>query len=112
MAIEALSEPDILGLIQQFDASTEQFRITTENLRAQIAGQQNELAEKNKLLRQQSRLAALGEMATSVAHEIRNPLGGIQLYVGLLQRKLASSPLNAMSVGSASTRRYWFSARA
>jgi signal transduction histidine kinase len=34
-----------------------------------------------------SRLTALGEMAASIAHEIRNPLGGIALYASLLQEQ-------------------------
>lgn len=38
---------------------------------------------------QQSRvLSALGEMAATVAHEIRNPLGGIGGYAGLLARSI------------------------
>ncbi len=38
---------------------------------------------------QQTRtLAALGEMSATVAHEIRNPLGGIGTYAALLERDL------------------------
>ena len=33
------------------------------------------------------RLAALGEMAASIAHEVRSPLGGIELYASLLREQ-------------------------
>ncbi len=39
-------------------------------------------------VRRKDRLAALGEMAATVAHEIRNPLGGIQGFAALLERDL------------------------
>jgi signal transduction histidine kinase len=35
------------------------------------------------------RLAALGEMAAGLAHEIRNPLAGMEVVTGLLKRRLA-----------------------
>lgn len=38
------------------------------------------------------RLKELGEMAASVAHEIRNPLGGIKGFASLLQRDLKDQP--------------------
>jgi signal transduction histidine kinase len=33
------------------------------------------------------RLASLGEMAASIAHEVRSPLGGIELYASLLKER-------------------------
>ncbi len=36
----------------------------------------------------QQRMAVMGEMATSIAHEIRNPLGSIVLFAGLLKRAM------------------------
>jgi PAS domain S-box-containing protein len=45
-----------------------------------------QLRELERALARKERLAALGEMAAVLAHEIRNPLGGIQLYAGVLGR--------------------------
>ncbi|KIC71171.1 two-component system sensor histidine kinase NtrB [Candidatus Protochlamydia amoebophila] len=41
---------------------------------------------------QYSRLKELGEMAAHLAHEIRNPLGGIKGFATLLQQDLADRP--------------------
>ena len=51
-----------------------------------------DISKLQELSRQASRvstLTALGEMAATVAHEIRNPLGGIGGFAGLLERDLA-----------------------
>lgn len=47
------------------------------------------LEERERL---RDRLAALGEMAATMAHEIKNPLAGIEVMAGLLRRQLTSKP--------------------
>ena len=61
-------------------------------LQAEVQRLRGELAQKNELLERKSRLAALGEMAAGMAHEIRNPLGAVQLYASLLERDLRELP--------------------
>lgn len=65
-----------------------------------------ELSEKNRQLREslnrqrelevqalrQGRLAAMGEMAATLAHEIRNPLGAMELFTRLLLDELGPEP--------------------
>lgn len=43
----------------------------------------------------QERLAALGTMAASLAHEIRNPLAALEVSLTLLRRRLGSAPPEA-----------------
>lgn len=52
----------------------------------------SELAEKNRALERTRRLAAMGEMAARVAHEIRNPLGSMSIFATILERELAAEP--------------------
>lgn len=51
-----------------------------------------ELLYLQRMTQRQDRLKELGEMAASVAHEIRNPLGGIEGWASLLKRDLADRP--------------------
>ena len=48
-----------------------------------------QLEERERL---RDRLAALGEMAAAIAHEVKNPLAGIEVMAGLLKRQLTDSP--------------------
>ena len=47
-----------------------------------------EIEALRKEVRQKDRLAAIGQMAATVAHEIRNPLGGIRGFAALLERDI------------------------
>ncbi len=42
--------------------------------------------------RLRDRLATLGEMTAGLAHELRNPLAGMEVLAGLLRRRLADRP--------------------
>lgn len=46
--------------------------------------------------RLRDRLAALGEMAATMAHEIKNPLAGIEVMAGLLRRQIADPRSQAL----------------
>jgi len=48
-----------------------------------------QLEERERL---RDRLAAVGEMAAAIAHEVKNPLAGIEVMAGLLRRKIAALP--------------------
>lgn len=50
-------------------------------------------------VRHKDRLAALGEMAATVAHEIRNPLGGIRGFANLLSRDIPKEDSRSRLVG-------------
>ncbi|MDO8357339.1 MAG: ATP-binding protein [Nitrospirota bacterium] len=43
-------------------------------------------------LQRRNRLAAMGEMVGRIAHEIRNPLGSIELFASMLRRDLHDAP--------------------
>ena len=48
-----------------------------------------QLEERERL---RDRLAALGEMAAAIAHEVKNPLAGIEVMAGVLRRQLSEHP--------------------
>lgn len=52
---------------------------------------QREIEQKNEVIAKKTRLEALGQLGAMLAHEIRNPLGGIELYCSVLKRDLEPS---------------------
>jgi PAS domain S-box-containing protein len=48
-----------------------------------------QIEERDRL---RDRLAALGEMAAAIAHEVKNPLASIEVMAGVLKRQLSEKP--------------------
>lgn len=79
-------------LVQAFNEVTARLESTHGSLRREVASLKDELAEAQSRLRRSRQLAALGEMAAGIAHEIRNPLGAIGLTLEALTEDLADRP--------------------
>jgi signal transduction histidine kinase len=63
----------------------ERGRITGATLFFKDLTRVEQLEERERL---RDRLAALGEMAAAIAHEVKNPLAGIEVMAGILKRQL------------------------
>ncbi len=79
-------------IIMAYSEVTERLQQSHEKLQETVLMLREELSEKNRLLERKNRLAALGEMAAGMAHEIRNPLGGIHLYASMLAKDVSGMP--------------------
>ena len=55
-----------------------------------------QLEERERL---RDRLIAVGEMAAAIAHEVKNPLAGIEVQAGLLRRRIVDSPEAQAALG-------------
>ena len=86
------TESELAPILKAYTEVTERLKHSHEALAREVCRLRKELYQKNKELQRRERLAALGEMAAGVAHEIRNPLGGIGLYASMLETDLANMP--------------------
>ncbi len=92
---------DLAQIIATYNQVTENLRHSHESLKGEVVRLQQELASTDAQLQRSKRLAALGEMAAGIAHEIRNPLGAIMLYADVLVGDLEAVSDDAMMIGTA-----------
>jgi signal transduction histidine kinase len=89
------AEPDLDAgcsletVLAAWHEATVRLEQTHELLQAEVHRLNVELEAKNRQLALQNRLTDLGRMASHVAHEVRNSLVPVTLYMELLKRRLA-----------------------
>ncbi len=105
-ATPAVEVGTLTQAFETFTAATRRLEREYAALRRRVTQLATELEEKNRRLAaslereraleatalRQSRLAAMGEMAAMLAHEVRNPLGAMELFTGLLLQDLQDQP--------------------
>ncbi|MHC4976284.1 MAG: sensor histidine kinase [Planctomycetota bacterium] len=90
-SVEA-NQTELASVLESFNEVVGRLQETHEVLRGEVSRLNGELSETKRRLRRSQELAALGEMAAGIAHEIRNPLGSIKLYASMLEEDLGSLP--------------------
>ena len=87
-------DSELADVLAAWHAATERLQQTHESLRDEVHRLTAELEVKNRQLEHQQRLADLGQMASHVAHEVRNSLVPMTLYLSLLRRRIGADPGN------------------
>src|SRR5688572_16871708 len=80
---------ELQAILTAWNEATDRLQRTHETLRAEVRRLSDELEAKNRELARKNRLADLGQMASHVAHEVRNSLVPMKLYLSLLSRRLS-----------------------
>ena len=93
-ALSLGDDADLEAVLSAWHSATVQLEQTHEALRDEVRRLTDELEAKNRELARKNRLADLGRMASHVAHEVRNNLVPVNLYLSLLRRRMSEDAEN------------------
>jgi signal transduction histidine kinase len=86
--LPAADQLDLQAILAAWNEATDRLQHTHETLQAEVRRLSDELEAKNRELARKNRLADLGQMASHIAHEVRNSLVPMKLYLSMLRRRI------------------------
>ena len=87
-----LENAELATILQAWQTATDRLQETHGRLQREVSRLSDELEVKNRELARKNRLADLGQVAAHVAHEVRNELVPLTLYLSLLKRRQRDCP--------------------
>jgi two-component system NtrC family sensor kinase len=82
-------------MLDNLQSATEELKNWSQQLEYKVQKKSEDLAAAQNELIQIERIASLGKLSSSVAHEINNPLSGILVYTKLIHKQLSNPELYA-----------------
>ncbi len=100
--IDIAGEHELARLAEAFNRMVAELRharqqVTewSETLEQRVQEKTAELSRAQRQVLHMEKMASLGKLSATVAHELNNPLGGILTYARLIKRELADQPIDA-----------------
>jgi two-component system, NtrC family, sensor kinase len=81
-------------MLDNLQAATEELRNWSQQLEYKVQKKSEELGAAQNELIHIERIASLGKLSSSVAHEINNPLAGILVYTKLIHKQLSNPDMD------------------
>jgi signal transduction histidine kinase len=76
---------------EKFNQTSERLQQGYEALQKEVEYLRSQLDAKEEEIKKAEKLATLGQTAAAMAHEVRNPLGAIKLFLSLLKQDLSGN---------------------
>lgn len=86
-------------MTRDLQKAQEEIREGIRNLEHKVEERTEELKTAQTQLLHSEKLAAVGKLAATVAHEVNNPLTGVYTYIKLMERKIEQGQIDAADVG-------------
>lgn len=83
------------GMLDNLQTANNELQNWSQQLEYKVQKKSEELGQAQNELINIERIASLGKLSLSVAHEINNPLSGILIYTKLISKQLANQQIDA-----------------